>query len=359
MENMVPIPVSNNDLALFPDRFELAQVDHGIYESFYFRGNLKESKKSFWLKHNLLQFNDDTKVRIDNALIIFDDEKKASHVFSQTVTLTRETFMRLYGQSGHWWKLQVPVDGGGFFELARHEDGACRLKGVIPLGQGKKAEWDLELKMTGMIYAHFDKLWFYRGFFPKKKILTADCFVEYEGRIKTPEGDWQGHWRGMNGHNWGKEHAYQYAYTNCNEFLDEGKFIDEAFFDGFSAKIKIGPIVTPYLSAGSLFYKGKWYNFNRVMGSWKHDVHELVKKVYHVTFISNDYQMDVSINGQEAVWVTLDYDHPTRKVSQVHNCKHAKGKIRLTNSKNQQVIASLYSPHFELESLMAPAATPS
>ncbi|MBI2520649.1 MAG: hypothetical protein HYV97_09535 [Bdellovibrio sp.] len=341
--------------SVLPSRIELGQTEktRRIYESFYFRGNLQNSPLSFWLKHNLLEFNDDPRVRIDSILILFNDETKQSCVYQQSKMLSFEQYQsEVLGKGQSWRQLRIEFENGGFFELA-----TGRLHGSIP-GQ---ASWDIKVNFSDMVYYHFDKDWFYRGFFPKKKILTADCFMKYEGAITSPFFNCQGQFQGMNGHNWGKEHAYQYAYANCNEFSEEGKPLSETYFDCFSAKILLGPWKSPYLSAGSLFYKGKWYDFNRVLTCWRPRVEELTLKTYHVIFKNKEYEFDImingggpsiSVNGEGHAWATLAYDHPSRKISQVHNTKHAKGTAKLTRLKDQQVIARLFSSSFELETLI-------
>ncbi|HAZ12278.1 MAG: hypothetical protein A2X86_03485 [Bdellovibrionales bacterium GWA2_49_15] len=332
-------------LSVLPTRIELGLSDktRRIYESFYFRGNLQNSPFSFWLKHNLIGFCDDPGVRVDNILILFNDKTKQSCVYQQSKMLTFEQYQSEVLSKKSWRQLRVEFEKGGFFELSD-----SHLCGMMP-GQ---ISWDLKVDFSEIVYYHFDKDWFYRGFFPKKKILTADCFMKYDGTITAPFLTCQGQFQGMNGHNWGKEHAYQYAYANCNEFSEEGRPLPDTFFDGFSAKILLGPWKSPYLSAGSLFYKGRWYDFNRVLTCWRPRVEDLTLKTYHVIFKGREYELDVMINGEGHAWATLDYDHPSRKVSQVHNTKYAKGTAKLTRLKDQQVIARLFSSSFELETLI-------
>jgi hypothetical protein len=82
-------------------------------------------------------------------------------------------------------------------------------------------------------------------------------------------------------------------------------------------------------------------------------VSQLEQKNYAVTFINKTHQLELSINGEEQAWVTLDYDHPTRKVSQVHNTKHAKGTLTLMRLKDAKNLAKLMTSGFELETLIA------
>jgi hypothetical protein len=254
-----------------------------------------------------------------------------------------------------WRNLRVDFENQGYFELTvSSDDPLCgTLSGYIP----NQVKWSFELSFSNVSYYHFNRDWFYQGFFPKKKILTSDCFVSFVGHIQTLSESssvlYQGNWKGMNGHNWGKEHALQYAYTNTNELTVKGVAEPQAFFDCFSAKIKIGRFRSPYLSAGSLFYRGQWYHFNSVMKSFMPQVREMTLKSYEVIFKNDEYILEVKINGDLSAWVTLSYDHPSYRKSDVHNCKRAVGKFILKKIKDQSIIAQLESQSCELEVLMS------
>ncbi len=190
--------------------------------------------------------------------------------------------------------------------------------------------WDFDLTLSGESYFHFDKKWFYFGFFPKKKILTKDIRVKFTGKMESPLSKVESSFMGMNGHNWGKEHAYLYAYADCNQFNEDA----DAFFDGFSVKILLGKMVSPFLSCCSLKYKGEWFHFNKVLDSYKHQVKKLTLKEWEATFVSDDFELKLSIDGQTTNWVSLIYDHPTGKQSTVNNSKNAKATLSLFKKVN-------------------------
>jgi hypothetical protein len=64
-------------------------------------------------------------------------------------------------------------------------------------------------------------------------------------------------WPGTQGHNWGREHAFLYAWSHCNVLLDEqGRRLENSYFEGLSARVKLGPAKTPFLTVAWLRLHG-------------------------------------------------------------------------------------------------------
>ena len=103
-------------------------------------------------------------------------------------------------------------------------------------------KWRVQLTPSSRGVALLPWRWMYTAGFPKKKLFTPiptgalDGFVEVAGVRHEIAG-----WRGLHGHNWGTEHAHRYAYGNA-------AFSDGAYVDGFTARIKLGPVLSPWLS---------------------------------------------------------------------------------------------------------------
>lgn len=213
----------------------------GLYESFYFRGNNTAKKQSFWLKHNLLIYRGSPQVKIESTLILFDQESGLVKTIRQEEALSLERFLNLKAGWGEGWRnFQFEFSNGGHLLVT-----PSRLRGRLRSESGE-ASWDLSLTPSRDSYYHFSKNWFYRAGFPKKKILTNDIQILFDGFIEAGGLSISGKFVGMNGHNWGTEHAYKYAYANCNQFDGE----TDIYFDGFSAKIALGvgwssPLIYP------------------------------------------------------------------------------------------------------------------
>jgi hypothetical protein len=86
----------------------------------------------------------------------------------------------------------------------------------------------------------------YTAGFPKKKVVTPAPNLRFDGTFMVGAERWTiDGWIGMRGHNWGREHAWRYAYGNCN-LWDDGH---PRLVDGFSARIKLGGgMKSPWLS---------------------------------------------------------------------------------------------------------------
>ena len=333
-----------------PDLYQLKPncYKKGLYESFYYRGNLSDGNKAFWLKHNLLMYAGDTNVRIECTVIVFNNELNTSKTYKHMEMInTVEYSERIIKEGESWLDLNYQFKNGSHM-LIKQES----LKGELILpGENSNVSWDLSLMPSQKSYYHFSNDWFYHGFFPKKKILTKDIHLGFDGNISTPEIEIEGKLIGMNGHNWGKEHAYKYSYGNCNQFKEN----QDAYFDGFSAKISLvkGIIKSPYLSGSSLKVDDKWYHFNNVLTSYKHKVTELLERKWRVTFLNKDHLLEVLIDGDHAPWAHLNYGHPSGKTSVVNNTKFATGMLVLKHRDSGKVISVLKSDFFELESLIS------
>lgn len=319
----------------------------GLYESFYFRGDSQDGKYSFWLKHNLIRFRNSFDVRVDNIFVLFSYQDKKVSEWHQSKNLKIDDFYNLVEKSKKSWNsFEINFEGGGFAFV-----GEKKLKGKIPV-EDKWVSWDFDLIKSNKAYFHFDKKWFYTGFFPKKKILTNDICVKFNGDFESPAGDSHHNpWVGMNGHNWGKEHAYNYAYADCNRF--EGYAPGEIYFDGFSAKIKFSSFVSPYLSGCSFKVKDQFFHFNSVLTSYKHSVGNLDLKNWEVIFFNKDYELKIKISGENSLWSTLEYDHPNRLKSLVNNTKNSVGEFYL-KSLNGNLVSYFKSDWVELETLLPP-----
>lgn len=329
-----------------PVRFALPKARNGLYESFYFRGTTLDGRHAFWLKHNLLRRHGQSAVTIENAFIIYDRVTGESAVVYDKEDYSPQAFAS-FARSGHWEQASANFASGSFFAIDRGS-----LRGKLHTPQGT-AQWELALDRSDEVLYHFNNDRLYRLPWPKKKIITRDCFLRFRGRISCAGITVEGDFLGMNGHNWGTEHAYEYAYADCNMFAEE----EGAYFDGFSVKLALagGLIRSPYLSMCSLKTGGRWHAFNALTGSWKHRVGALDDYRWIATFSNETHRLELSINGQNPrvePWVALHYDHPDGARSVVKNTKFASGRIRLLERRGDRLVKELSSNFFELETLL-------
>ncbi len=329
-----------------PVAFALPKARGGLYESFYFRGTSQDGRHAFWLKHNLLRRNGDKTITVENAFIIFDRVSGESEVIYDKEDMTPAAFAT-FSRSGHWEQASANFASGSFFSISREA-----LRGKLHTSRGT-AQWELALERSDEVLYHFPNERLYHLPWPKKKIITRDCFLTFRGRIACAGITVEGEFLGMNGHNWGTEHAYEYAYADCNRFAED----PGAYFDGFSVKIALarGLVKSPFLSMCSLKTQGRWHHFNALSASWKQRVEALDDYRWIATFTNPSHRLEVSIDGHNPriePWVALHYDHPGGARSVVKNTKFATARLQLFSVPDNRLVQELSSEFFELETLL-------
>lgn len=301
-----------------PVEVRLTPASGGLYESYYFRGTRPDGSTAFWLKHNLLRYRNASKVRLDCALIIFDRARNLVSAAHDEEELDATQYATL-AQARGWEALAYRSPRGSRFEITPQ-----RLQGALP-----NATWALTLQRSNETLFHFTPPVLYRIGWPKKKVLTRDVRVTFDGELVIGSERITGPFVGMNGHNWGTEHAHRYAYANCQVWKDGS----DAIFDGFTAKVRLAPgLTSPYVTIASLKAGGTWHHFNRLAAvPWSRVAH---LSDYRWTFSAQNqtHRLEADVDGSDPTtrpWVALNYHHPSRAQSVVKNTKFASGTIRL------------------------------
>ncbi len=144
---------------------------------------------------------------------------------------------------------------------AEHEHGVLeigRARGEIKT-QGHAIGWSLEFDATGPTHYPYPLASMYTGRFPRTKSLTPIPDTGVLGAVEVDGQRWVlSGWRGMQGHNWGPEHTPAYAWVHCNAFEDGS----EAFVEGMSGRVRVGPALTPFISVFALHVEGRTYRFD-------------------------------------------------------------------------------------------------
>lgn len=104
----------------------------------------------------------------------------------------------------------------------------------------------------------------YEGGFPKSKLVTPWPDAMFDGTVTVGDERWdlEG-WRGMQGHNWGRGHADLYAWCHGNVWRDESGREEDFVLEGLSARVKVGPVLTPLTTLVCVRHRGSSYDWNR------------------------------------------------------------------------------------------------
>lgn len=333
-----------------PAALVMSRARDGLYESFYFRGNSRDGQYAFWLKHNLLRRHGERGVALELSLILFDRRSGAVHVAYDREDMSPQAF-NAFARSRNWEALSGNMASGSFFGISRE-----RLNGRLH-ASGRHAAWDMTLQRSDEVLYHFPHSRLYQLPLPKKKVLTRDSFLIFTGSLRIGDHTVSGEFVGVNGHNWGTEHAHEYAYAGCNLFHEDA----EACFDGFTARLALaaGLVRTPHLSLAAVRHQGQWYHFNALSRCYQQEVRVLSDFHWSVVMKNDTHTLEISVDGGNPrllPWVALNYEHPGGARSVVKNTKFARGRLRLSEN-GGQLLTELNSDCFELETLL-PANAP-
>jgi len=317
---------------MFPTHgYDFVQWTRGqrkLYESNYLKANSPDGRRGLWIKHNILApASKRHQPVLELWCVWFDRDAEGP-----PIALKQEVPMGRVAAA----KTGLRIEGEGLLLTDRET------RTQLTDASGREASWDLSFEPSEPILFHLPHARLYRGPFPKKKLTTPAPRLQFNGWLEI---DGTRHeikdWTGLRGHNWGTEHAWAYAYGNCNLFQED----EQAVLDMFTAKIKIGPIKSPWLSMGVLRVGGREYGINRLR-------HAITTSAV-VDFPRWRVQIPSSYGTLETEWaldpadtIGLRYLHPDGKVSYCYNTKFAEVTVRFGD-------VHLTSDQAELEFLFA------
>ncbi|MBI5514091.1 MAG: hypothetical protein HY909_10010 [Deltaproteobacteria bacterium] len=204
----------------------------GHYESWFQRANHPSRPLAFWIRYTIFHPKGGSPVG-ELWAIWFDGER-------EEVTAVKETF---------------PWDRCAFGEEKRVGGAVLRdgaLRGSAQQGATVIA-WDLTWDGGGLPLLLLPEGLYTAGF-PKAKALVGTPGASYRGGI-TVGGvahEIDG-WLGSQNHNWGERHTDRYAWGQVSGF--DGA--PDAFLECATARLKVGPVWTPWLTTAVLRLGGE------------------------------------------------------------------------------------------------------
>jgi len=209
---------------------------HGHVESYFLKANDLVGRRAVWLKATIFAPDrDPTRAVAEAWAIAFDRDGK--HVAVKTAIPF--TAARFSGED-----LDGEIDGSTYTR--------GRWRGSAGTAD-RTVRWDLAVSSAAEPLVHFPLRGMYDAPFPSSKIvsLVPDALANGEIRVSGADGrseTWNvAGWPMTIGHNWGRRHAPRYAWAHCNvwEGADLGGGGPRTVFEGFSAKIALGPVRSP------------------------------------------------------------------------------------------------------------------
>ncbi|MBI5487925.1 MAG: hypothetical protein HY905_11380 [Deltaproteobacteria bacterium] len=215
----------------------------GWYEVYYLKLNVRETGEAFWIRYTLLSPEKGHGSPVAELWAIAFDPRESGRnlALKRTVPIAEARIER------------APFGFGVGNAQLRHDAATGSLE-----GRAGKLEWNLAWDPPAETFRHFPHEAMYRLALPKTKVLVPNQDVSFRGTIRWNDRvvECRGE-PGQQTHIWGTKHADRWVWGHGNAF--EGV---DASFECLSARIRIGPLVTPDLVLLFLRRGGRWCRLN-------------------------------------------------------------------------------------------------
>lgn len=226
-------------------RFDPARARRGHVESYFLKLNDKAGRRALWLKATILSNIGSPEGAIAEAWAVAFDREGEHVAVKESLPFSKSRF----SNAG----LDIVANG------LRLGEGS--LTGEITHA-GRTISLDLSFTKGAPPLVPFPYEAMYEGRFPKSKLVSPhpDSLFSGSYSVDDEEVTVDG-WRGMQGHNWGESHAHLYAWAHGNQWDQDEDFV----LEGLSARVKLGPVLSPLTTLVCVRHRGVRYDFNRVV----------------------------------------------------------------------------------------------
>jgi len=226
------------------------------------------------------------------------------------------------------------------------ELGAGHLHGSAVYG-GNSLIWDLSFTGDAPPLFLFPAR-LYETALPRAKSLVGLPMAVYNGSL-TVNGEAVDirEWVGSQNHNWGTRHTDWYAWAQVAGFDNH----PESFLEVASARLKIGPLWTPYLTPLVLRHRGRELRINRLMQTLRARV---TFRYFSWTFACTAGPLSIAgrIDAPPDAFVGLRYYNPPGATKHCLNSKIAACELRLIDAVHNpggvEVLTSAHRAGFEI-----------
>jgi hypothetical protein len=214
----------------------------GHYESFFQRANHPTRPLAFWIRYTIFSPHGAPKDAIGELWAVFFDGETGRH------TAVKE---------------EVPIAAARFdrrrFEV-RVADARLDAAGLVgsAASRGHRISWDMRYRSDEAPLFLFPT-GLYEAPLPKAKSLVGAPLATFSGTISVDDRVIDvGGWTGSQNHNWGSKHTDEYAWGQVAGFDSHPR----TFLEIATARIKLGPVRSPWLTPVVLRHDGREHVVN-------------------------------------------------------------------------------------------------
>ncbi len=261
----------------------------GHYESFFQRANHPTRPLAFWIRYTVFSPHAEPARAIGELWAVMFNGETGRHV-----AVKREVPMAQCEFSRHCFGARVA-------DATLSPDA---LTGTASSG-GHSLKWDLRYSgdQLPVFLMPLDK---YAGSFPKAKSLVGLPMARYNGAVIV---DGERHavenWAGSQNHNWGSRHTDRYAYGQVCGFDNA----PDSFLEMATARIRLGPLLTPPMTLVVLRHEGREYAFKSI---WRGLRAKASYRCFEWQFATGDgdARIEGEIRADKSAFVGLRYYNP-------------------------------------------------
>jgi len=306
-------------------RYQLGQTT-GHYESFFVRANHPTRALAFWIRYTLFS----PKQHPESALgelwaIVFDGETGHHVAVKKEVPFRQCTFKAS--------EFFVAVDD------ARLESG--RLQGAAT-SSGHTIAWDLSFGGESQPLFLLP-LNLYSTSLPKAKSLVALPLASFTGSLKVDGEEIEvSNWVGSQNHNWGAKHTDLYAWGQVAGFDNH----PDSFLEVATARLKIGPVWTPFMTPVVLRHRGEEIALNALLQTIRARA-SFDYFTWHFHSRTDAVSLEGTISAPREAFVGLRYYNPPGGLKQCLNTKIAACELTVTRTQGDgsQAVDILTTQH--------------
>ena len=214
----------------------------GHYESYFIRANHPTKPLAFWFRYSI--FSPKPGQGIDNSAVMGELWAVVFNRETNRMIAVKEEFPInecVFSYSG----LDVSIADSGRL-LPGTANGKVNKN-------GNHISWDLQYT-DGQPALRLLPKRLYKGKFPTAKAAVPNPMAVFTGVIEVNgETFVVDNWVGSQNHNWGSRHIDEYAWSQVAGFENE----PDAFLECATARVKWGPLQTPWMTTVVLRYDGR------------------------------------------------------------------------------------------------------
>lgn len=285
----------------------------GHYESYFMRANNGATGEAFWIRYTLYQpeTGKGPKAAMGELWAIFFEKGKTPVAAKSEFRIAQAKYSNT----------NFSLD----FNDATLTNAA--LKGFAQSQGENRIEWDLQMnpistaKNPNAIFPM--PLNSYDAPLPRAKLLIAQPFITFKGTLSVNGKKIHiDSWQGSQNHNWGSRHTDEYAWGQVAGFDNE----PDSFLEVASAKLKFGPVMTPYLTPILLRHHGKEYALNTY---WQAFRNSAIVNYFDWSFSGENSDLKIAgrIWADRSDFIALNYYNPPGDVKTCLNSKIAACEI--------------------------------